>query len=165
MELVVRHCGWQRSHRIAFAEQFNMYATPDEAARAALTLANPRSVADNLEYGGNIYFDPATGLYGFTGRGQGSDRAYDPSQNPVPAGCTEVGVYHCHGDYSVQVNGKAVRTSDPARDDFNSDNFSAPDRRYFNERCKQRPGYIGYLGTPSGAFRRYDTSDKSDKPF
>lgn len=60
---------------------------------------------------------------------------------------------------------KAVRTSDPARDDFNSDNFSAPDRRYFNDRSSQRPGYVGYLGTPSGTFRRYDTSDKSDKLF
>jgi hypothetical protein len=140
-----------------------MYATPDEAARAALTLANPRSIADNLEYGGNIYLDPATGLYGFTGPGQGSDQAYRPSQDPVPAGYTEVGVYHCHGDYSVQVNGKAVRTSDPTRDDFNSDNFSPTDRNYFNRRGI--PGYVGYLGTPSGTFRRYDTSDKSDKPF
>jgi hypothetical protein len=49
--------------------------------------------------------------------------------------------------------------------DFNSDNFSAPDRRYFNDRGTQRPGYVGYLGTPGGTFRRYDTSDKSDKPF
>ncbi|MGL4495477.1 MAG: PAAR domain-containing protein, partial [Beijerinckiaceae bacterium] len=42
------------------------YATADEAARAALALANPQSIAANTEFGGNIFQDPVTGKFGFT---------------------------------------------------------------------------------------------------
>ncbi|WP_175900753.1 RHS repeat-associated core domain-containing protein [Burkholderia cepacia] len=41
------------------------FATSDGAAKAVLTRANPKSIRDNLEYGGLIYKMPGGG-YGFT---------------------------------------------------------------------------------------------------
>jgi hypothetical protein len=132
------------------------FATQDEAARAALERANPDSIRDNREYAGLIYRG-ADGQYYYTGPVQGTDQGANPSDAPAPAGSTVVGDYHTHGDYSTAdpVTGAAVRTSDPARDDFNSDNFSASDGA-------GTPGYAGYLGTPSGTFRRYDPATGSD---
>lgn len=105
------------------------YATQDLAAKAALRAANPDSIRDNREYAGLIYRD-GTSFY-YTGPIQGSDQGANPSAAPAPAGAQVVGDYHTHADYSTvdPVTGAAVRTGDPAHDDFNSDNFSATDRR------------------------------------
>ena len=47
----------------------------------------------------------------------------------VPKGATIVGYYHTHADYStIDPNtGAAIRTNNPALDQFNSDNFSGND--------------------------------------
>jgi uncharacterized Zn-binding protein involved in type VI secretion len=139
------------------------FATQDEAARAALERANPDSIRDNREYAGLIYRG-ADGQYYYTGPVQGTDQGANPSDAPAPAGSTVVGDYHTHGDYSTAdpVTGDAVRTSDPARDDFNSDNFSGVDRAGIASDGAGTPGYAGYLGTPSGTFRRYDPATGSD---
>ena len=70
-----------------------------------------------------------------------------------------MGDYHTHGDYSTvdPKTGKAVRTNDPSKDQFNSDNFSTQDKA---DNTKQ--GYPGYLGTPSGTFRKFDPATGSD---
>jgi len=139
------------------------YATADDAARAALDEANPQSIRDNLEYGGVIY-QGADGQYYYSGPARGTDQGFDPASAPAPAGTTVVGDYHTHGDYSVAdpATGAAIRTSDPTRDDFNSDNFSGADRRGIAADGAGTPGYAGYLGTPSGTYRRYDPATGAD---
>ncbi len=139
------------------------FATADEAARAALNRANPASIRDNKEYGGLIYRG-ADGKYYYTGPLRGSDQGVTPANAPAPAGTTVVGDYHTHGDYSTAdpVTGAAVRTSDPANDDFNSDNFSTTDKTGIATDGAGTPGYAGYLGTPSGTFRRYDPATGAD---
>ncbi len=138
------------------------FASIDDAARAALTAANLLSIHDNLEYGGVIYRGP-DGNYYYTGPSQGSPTGFNPSATPAPPGTTQVGDYHTHGDYSiVDPSGNIVRTSNPAMDDFNSDNFSAQDKVGIAADGAGVPGYTGYLGTPSGTFRRYDPATNSD---
>ena len=132
------------------------YATQDEAANAALTESNPQSIQANREYGGQIYQD-SDGTYGYSTPIQGGDQGVNPGDSPAPDGTTVVGDYHTHGDYSTAgPNGEAVRSSDPAHDDFNSDHFSTTDKQGIASDGANTPGYKGYLGTPSGTFRSYD---------
>lgn len=134
-----------------------VFDTQDEAARAALEAANPQSIKDNLEYGGMIYKDK-NGKYGYTGPAKGTDAGFNPTDAPIPPGTTAAGDYHTHGDYSTidPVTKKAVRTSDPTKDDYNSDNFSQTDKNGITNDAKGNPGYKGYLGTPSGKFKQFD---------
>src|SRR5262249_53947335 len=121
------------------------------------------SIRDNREFGGLIY-QRANGKYYYTGPVRGSDQGVNPSAAAVPRGGRQVGDYHTHGDYSTAdpSTGAAVRTSNPAQDDFNSDNFSTDDRTGIASDGAGVPGYAGYLGTPSGTFRRYDPATGSD---
>lgn len=135
------------------------FATSDEAAKAALTVANPQSIKDNLEYSGLIY-QGTDGKYYFTGPAKGSDQGANPLRDaPAPSGTKVVGDYHTHADYSTvdSVTGAAIRTNDPSKDQFNSDNFSKQDKLDNNKQ-----GYPGYLGTPSGTFRKYDPATGND---
>jgi hypothetical protein len=54
------------------------------------------------------------------------------------------------------VTGAIIVTGNPALDDFNSDNFSIPDVITIESHALHYPGFIGYLGTPSGAFLEWD---------
>src|SRR6266581_5379804 len=106
------------------------FATQDEAARAALRSANPQSIRDNLEYSGLIYRG-TDGQYYYTGPARGTDQGANPLRDaPAPSGAQVVADYHTHGDYSTAdpVTGAAVRTNDPSKDAFNSDNFSTQDK-------------------------------------
>lgn len=133
----------------------------DHAGRLALAGANPRSIRENLEYGGLIYELPS-GRYSYTRPLPGTDQGFNPSsaRSTVPPGAIVVGDYHTHGDYSVfdPVTGRAIRTGDPARDAFNSDNFSSADLAGIAADAAGAPNYRGYLGTPSGALKAYDPS-------
>ncbi|WP_225723152.1 DUF4329 domain-containing protein [Burkholderia cepacia] len=74
----------------------------------------------------------------------------------VPKGATIVGDYHTHGDYSVLgANGEVVRTSDPSRDDFNSDDFSRRDKEISALAALKNKCHRSYLGTPSGKIKVY----------
>ncbi|MDQ3132146.1 MAG: DUF4329 domain-containing protein [Acidobacteriota bacterium] len=139
------------------------FATQDEAAKAALTTANPHSIKDNLEYAGLIYKD-SSGKFFYTGPIKGTDQGANPGNAPAPSGATVVGDYHTHGDYSTQdpTTKAAVRTSDPTKDQFNSNNFSATDKTGIASDGASTPGYKGYLGTPSGTFRSYDPATGTD---
>jgi len=139
------------------------FQTQDDAARAALTSANPKSIRANREYAGLIYRG-TDGKYYYSGPIRGSDQGADPSKAPAPPGTVVVGDYHTHGDYSTAnpTTGAAVRTSDPKRDDFNSDNFSTTDKAGIANDGAGVSGYAGYLGTPSGTFRRYDPATGND---
>ena len=128
-----------------------IYTSADEAARAAIAFTNPQSVNANLEMGGLIYQDPTTGNFGYTMATFGPTGGSLTSA-PIPAGTTEAGFYHTHGDYSQPgPGGTVVRTSDPTNDGYNSDHFSGTDINTANSR-----GTTAYLGTPSGQMERYD---------
>jgi hypothetical protein len=139
------------------------FATQDDAARAALRAANPQSIRDNREYAGLIYRG-TDGKYYFTGPVQGTDQGANPKNAPAPPGTQVVGDYHTHGPYATQdpVTGAAIPTNDPSKDAFNADNFSTTDKRGIASDGAGIPGYAGYLGTPSGTFRKYDPATGSD---
>ena len=131
----------------------------DDAARAALAVANPASIKDNLEYSGLIYRG-SDGKYYYSGPAKGTDQGANPvGDAPAPKGTTVVGDFHTHGDYSTEdkKTGAAVRSSDPKKDQFNSDNFSTQDKT-----DNAAVGYPGYLGTPSGTLRKYDPATGKD---
>ena len=144
------------------------YINPDQAAHAATTQANRPSIRDNLEYGGLILRDPARGNFYASRPTSGTDQTFSLAKVPVPPKAEVAGNYHTHGDYSVAgPNGEAVRTSNPALDHFNSDNFSSGDIRVYNALAARalaagKPVYKGYLGTPSGTLRQYDPATATD---
>lgn len=111
-----------------------------------------------------MIYKGSDGQYYYTGPIRGSDQGANPHNAPAPSGGQVVGDYHCHGDYStVDPNtGAAVRTNDPSKDQFNSDNFSTTDKNGIASDGAGVPGYAGYLGTPSGTFRKYDPSTGND---
>ena len=117
-----------------------LYATRDDAARAALSQAYGPSVAVTsanpigLEYGGEIIRDQVLGLYTYT----------SPRTNGAAASVTINsgaqgfdGWYHSHGANS---NGQ-----------YNDNDFSRADKGISDSHGKP-----GYLVTPSGAMKRYD---------
>lgn len=138
------------------------FATRDAAGKAALTEANPQSIKANREYGGLIY-QTKDGKFGYTAPTPGTGTTFNPTTVQIPKGTKLAGDFHTHGDYSQVVNGQIVRTSNPAKDDLNSDQFSSTDRTGIAKDAKGRPGYRGYLGTPSGDFRVLDPAAKTDK--
>ncbi len=72
------------------------FASPDDAARAALAEIDTKSVDDNVEYAGNIYQNK-DGSYSFSGPVTlGSNSESDPRHSPIPAGATRVATYHSH---------------------------------------------------------------------
>ncbi|MGE5540837.1 MAG: DUF4329 domain-containing protein [Bacillota bacterium] len=146
------------------SDQLNQgpYSTQTEAARAALTYSNPRSIKDNLEYGGVIYRDE-NGQYWFSGPIRGTPAGVRPYQATIPSGTQDVGNYHTHGDYSVvgPDNTTTVRTGDARKDDYNSDTFSDPDYQMITRVGEGIEGYRGYLGTPSGKFLYFDPKTKT----
>lgn len=139
------------------------YPSADEAAKAALNEANPTSISENVEYGGLIYKNP-DGTYGYSTPYKGTPKGFDPNKVSAPNGSTVVGDYHTHGDYSVSGPGDVpIRTSNPQLDGYNSDNFSGGpqtprdgDIEFITQDAKGKPEYAGYLGTPSGDFKKFD---------
>ena len=117
------------------------------------------------EYGGLIYRTPS-GEYNFSGSVKGGDAGVNPSNAPIPKDATLVGDYHIRGDYSlIDTSGRAVRTSDPKRDAYNSDNFSSTDIAGITSDAAAHPGYKGYLGTPSGNYKVLDPETGNVKSF
>lgn len=126
----------------------------DEAARSALDAANAKAIRKNKEYGGLIY--EKGGKYFATIPVAGTDRTFKPvfALPQVPSGATVVGDYHTHGDYSLQrKNGKAIRTSDPLRDSFRSDEFSYSDKLTHSMASARNKCHKSYLGTPGGKYK------------
>jgi RHS repeat-associated protein len=140
------------------------FSSADSAARAALTSANPKSIRDNLEYGGLIY-KTSNRRYDFTKPVRGTDAGVQPydALGKVPGCAKVVGDYHTHGDYSVVGDdGRAIRTSDPQRDNYRSDSFSGQDFTGIRADAVGKSEYTGYLGTPSGKFRSYNPKTRKD---
>jgi len=141
------------------------FASADAAATAALDRANPVSISENREYGGLIYKD-ASGQYWATAPAPGTGTSFDPYAIEIPEGTTKVGDYHTHGDYSLAgPDGNPQRTSDPNRDDYNSDAFSASDLRGIAADAQGVDEYTGYLGTPGGTYLRFDPGTNDISPL
>ena len=126
----------------------------NRVGREALKEANPISIKENREYGGVIY-QAKSGEVEFTKPVPGTDQHFEYKQaiSLIPEGAKILGGYHCHGDYSIKgPDGRAVRTDDPKKDQFNSDHFSPPDKSVHIIANQKFPGWQSYLGTPSGKF-------------
>lgn len=67
-----------------------------------------------------------------------------------------VGCYHGHADYSKS---DGTRT-DKHGDAFNSDQFSSVDKRGADR--MGIPGWVDYLSTPNGSFRKYEPDTRQD---
>lgn len=131
------------------------FQSADDAAIAALTVANPRSIARNLEYSGLILRD-AAGRYTYTLPSVGTVAHASLSHIVVPRGYDEVGHYHAHGDYSgaTQEQTGYIRLSPEVgrRFDGASLRYSEDDIREARRRAVGRRGYRSYLGRPDGTF-------------
>ena len=133
----------------------DLFSTPDAAAYDALAYVNGRSIGLNLEYAGVIRVDLSSEQYYATARNSGHETGASVGVNP---GGNDVGLYRTHGDYSIQdpETGAVVRTGNPALDEFSSDQFSDTHIAVIDALAAQRPGFTGYLGTPSGNFLKYN---------
>jgi RHS repeat-associated protein len=132
---------------------------PEQAAKDALAEVNPKSITENKEYGGEIYQDSKTGKYAATNPEPGDDQGAKPHTAKRPSDSKLVGDYHTHGDYSIYdpKTKKAVRTSDPKKDSYHSDDFSSLDKAgIIADAATYGKQYRGYLGTPSKVFKEYD---------
>jgi RHS repeat-associated protein len=150
--------GSQNTQAQAQQQNITGFLTIDQAGAAALTVINPASIKENQEYSGHIYED-ASGKYHYTDAVPGTEEHSNPGKSPAPKGTTVVGDYHTHGDYSIQnKDGTVTRTSNPKKDNLNSDHFSPRDIKVTNSLADayNNPNYRSYLGTPSGQFKRYD---------
>lgn len=119
------------------------FATPEEAIADAINYTIDKSVGENTEYSGTVSEQNGSWV----------------STEPVPIGPTGGSVtvgsaeydWHTHGNYSVQgPDGKPVATGDPARDDYNSDQFSAPDFRETVRLARDNVNYPNYRGAAVG---------------
>ena len=136
-------------------DPLGLFKTADAAAVAALNKANPLSIKNNREYGGYI-FKKKNGQYGYTKPIKGTLDGFNPADADklVPRGCSIVGDYHTHGDYSTASGKRTTKNKDA----FNSDNFSDPDIEGITADTKGKSEYTGYLGTPSGNFLKFSPS-------
>jgi len=129
------------------------FATPEEAARDALDSANPKSIAENKEYGGVIYKNGDSYYASLPVSGKGD--AVQVASATV-AKSDEKGAYHTHGDYSKPDSSGNPKRTEKKYDKYNSDHFSRQDKENIKNLSEGRVGYKGYLGTPGGAYLKYD---------
>ena len=138
------------------------FRTRPTPPRAALNSANPQSIHDNLEYSGLIY-KGTDGKYYYSGPAKGQRPGGESPcgmHRPLPARKWSATIT----PMGASLNGPTLRRARPRcaltirrKDDFNSDNVSGQDKSDNN-----RVGYPGYLGTPSGTFRKYDPATGRD---
>ncbi|MDQ4627952.1 RHS repeat-associated core domain-containing protein [Janthinobacterium lividum] len=129
------------------------FSSADGAARAALTRYNPKSIRDNLEYGGLIY-KGKNGKYDFTKATRGDLDGVDPwSGKKISKNCEETGYWHTHGNYSKRDGTPTTKENDY----FNSNDFSPADKNAAKLSGQGKTEYRGYVGTPSGVFKGYNS--------
>ncbi|MGK5077794.1 RHS repeat-associated core domain-containing protein [Janthinobacterium sp. HLX7-2] len=129
------------------------FSSADSAARAALTRYNPKSIRDNLEYGGLIY-KGRNGKYDFTKAMRGDTDGVNPwNGKGVAKNCEERGYWHTHGNYSKKDGTPTIKENDY----FNSNVFSPADKNIAKSSGQGKVEYRGYVGTPSGEFKGYDS--------
>ncbi|OFJ48201.1 hypothetical protein BA896_003595 [Janthinobacterium lividum] len=131
------------------------FSSADSAARAALIRYNSKSIRDNLEYGGLIY-KGKNGKYDFTRATRGDNDGVNPWEgNKIAKNCEESGYWHTHGNYSTE-NGTPTTKE---KDYYDSNNFSRADIDIAKSKGIGKFEYRGYLGTPSGALKGYNSKN------
>jgi RHS repeat-associated protein len=121
--------------------------TAQQAGVAAVTYINPTSIAQNVEYSGNVYKD-ANGIFSFVMPTMGTfnHSPFDPTQ--VPSGTVYAGAYHTHGG------------DDPNLPAMDSEVFSPPFNGQLNDiglySSPANQGQPAYLGTPAGRVEVYN---------
>lgn len=118
------------------------YPSLDAAAVDACNDIIPKSIKEDLEYGGKLY-KRQDGTFGYTRPKKGSKESVFLGSVAPPPGTTTVGDYHTHGAPSSR--GKTSAGDD--RGDY----FSSEDKAG-NRRC----AYPGYIGTPTGKVKKFD---------
>jgi hypothetical protein len=137
------------------------FATQDDAARAALGAANQTSIAENREYVGLLFQDPATGKFYATNPQPAGLSGGTLPVSAIPAGMNESGMYHTHGNYSLADG----TPTDAAHDQFDSEHFSGTDINTANARGAGNPNYRSYLGTPSGGQQAHNPGTGTVSPL
>ena len=131
------------------------FSSADSAARAALIRYNSKSIRDNLEYGGLIY-KGKNGKYDFTKATRGDLDGVDPwSGKKIAKNCEETGYWHTHGNYSRRDGTPTTKENDY----FNSNDFSPDDKNAAKISGQGKTEYRGYVGTPSGVFKGYNSKN------
>lgn len=142
------------------------WADVNDTAAAALNEANPKSIGENVEYGGLIFAENGefgvTSSRGSTLFGINAERSLNLGTwiDTFNAGYDGirivVGTFHTHGDYS---NSSGARTNSVG-DQFDSNAFSEPDLRGNAHKFDSSNGVLkyNYLGTPSGVFIGHEQS-------
>ena len=100
------------------------FEDPDEAAVDAITGIIDQSIAENVEFVGEIVQNPETGEYYATEPRAGTETG--ATSNPVDG---RVGVYHTHGDWSKRADDGSIQRTSSRNDTFDSNNFSKRDKR------------------------------------
>lgn len=134
------------AHPVVSADSLKVFDSADEAAFNALALANPLSIAENVELGGYI-FRTAEGRYASTARLRGDHGRlnFPPPDQLVPGGGETVATWHTHGSAMPGVV---------------SETFSPQDLK-----LNQRFGVDGYLATPSGQIKHYRLNNPDIRKF
>jgi hypothetical protein len=130
----------------------------DSAEAAGVDAANSvtaNSKSGNTEYGGAVYKGPDGKYYAqdpVKGKGDNVTWSYKGPKGSIS------GDYHTHGDYSKKDNKGEPERSDKSHDQYNSDNFSQPDKdnsQDLSKKSGEKDGYRSVLGTPSGDVKVY----------
>ncbi len=129
------------------------YGSKRSAAAAALRDANPISIKNGVEFGGQIYRNMFTGKFSYTERYTDWQVAsVETTARSIPWYTEAVGTYHTHGnespDFSYGFPGNIDKLG-------GNNNFSPNDIDLANER-----GRDSFLGTPSEGFWHYDAKAK-----
>jgi len=122
------------------------FKTQHEAAQYVSKNINPKSIADNREYGGMIYKNPDS-TFSYTPPQKGTIDGVDPGgPSAVPNNTTATAYYHTHSG------------PDPAYDNENFSNFYDPVTKQYQGDIPYADHYKidGYLATPNGRFKYYD---------
>jgi Domain of unknown function (DUF4329) len=113
------------------------YVTQNAAGANAVNDINWKSIQNNVEYAGRVYQNP-DGTYSYTApQTQNSPTRSDPG----PLMPNTVGTYHTHGATMAGYNGEAYSPADVGLSIGEGLNI---------------PGYIAYLGTPTGVIKAFD---------
>jgi Domain of unknown function (DUF4329) len=158
------------------------FRTQDDAAIHAIEFINPKSIRENVEYGGLLYFRPHQGTYGYTGPTTMDSVAAGENTHRLPPGTELAGDIHTHGAHSrPNPETQDVELTDASGDEYASNNFSEHDLNQSNQAARGTGEFAGtaqqsqdelhiqafgglrtrgplrfYLGTPSGDIRVHD---------
>lgn len=87
------------------------YKSMDAAGKQAVRDINPTSIAEDREYIGCIYCNP-NGTYSYTAPKPGTDRSAPPEYGMCPTDKKQVGWYHTHGAFRLNMKNNVFSGAD-----------------------------------------------------